>query len=490
MSEESDEVTDSLETVLSGGVLVFGGKILALGFGFLTQLVMARLLSTSAYGNVILTIAVVNIFWTFSKVGVDEGMNRKVPEFKGSTAEFRGVIKAGLLIPGSLAIFSSLLLFLLAPAISNRLFDDTNLIVLLRVGSLAIPLGVVTVVSTSIARGVLSAKPHTYVNQVIRPAGRFVFIGGLVAIGYQTVGAIVGHVLSYVAALAVALWFLYRKVPNPLKKSKPMYRDLLIFSLPLTVVHGMNFLIGNVDTFLLGYYLTSSEVGIYNIAFQLRNLLNVVLVTIGFLVPPVLATLETERQYKQLRDIYQFVTKWVVFLTFPLFVSFLFLPDLWIGSLFGNKYLLGTMSLFILGIGVFFSASVGVSGSSLVALGKNRIVMYTTAVSVAVNILFNILLIPRFGMEGAALGSTLSVVVLETLNVSVLYRQFSIFPISVRNLIPIAIAAIIATGLIEARVLEFPNLVLFVGWSISYAVLLVPVISEQDITISRMMINK
>jgi len=484
-SGEGDErLNEALEKVLSGGILVFAGKVVSLGLGFLIQLIIARLLSTGMYGNVVLTIAVVSIAENFSRLGFNEGMVRKVPEFEDSPSKLRSIITASLSMGTISATAAAVLIFLLAPVLSERFFENPDLVTLLRIGSVAVPLAVIMKISTAIARGARSAKPHAYVNQIVRPIGRFVFIGGLVAAGFEAVGAVAGHVLSYVLALILALWFVYQVFPKNAETTVSMHWNMLMFSLPLTIVHGMNFLMGNVDTFLIGYYLTTSEIGIYNIAFQLRNLLNVIVITIGFLVPPVLAKLETEGHDEELCELYQFVTKWVIFITFPMFVSFLFLPELWLGGLFGNKYLPGTESLFVLGAGVLFSAAVGVTGSSLVGLGRNRIVMYTTGASVAINVLFNILLIPQFGIVGAAAASTLSVIVLESLNVTVLYREFGIFPVKFREVLPVVLTGSLIAGILLFVSVPIPQEALYIAWGFLHLGAVAMVFSHQDVELA------
>jgi O-antigen/teichoic acid export membrane protein len=264
---------------------------------------------------------------------------------------------------------------------------------------------------------------------------------------------------------------------------------MLAFSLPLTIVHGMNFLITNVDTFMIGYYLVSSEVGIYNIAFQLRNMLNIISITFGFLLPPVLAKLHTEGHESKISELYQFVTKWIIISTFPLYVSFVFLPDIWIGTLFGNKYLPGSVPLFILGIGVLFSASVGVTGPSLVGLGRNRVIIYTTTSSVILNIIFNVLLIPKFGISGAAAASTLSIAVLEVSNAAILYKEVGIFPIKVINITLIILSGIIASGIFIFWSSAAPNLWLFISWLCVYIFGVSVVISSRDISMISKLTN-
>lgn len=489
MSEDGEVVENALSTVLSDGILVFLGRGVALAMGFFTQLIMARLLSTDAYGSVVVILAVTSIAQNIGRLGLNEGMVRKIPQHENTLKELRGVVKAGLIIGGLSALIFAGCVFVFADFISHRIFDNTDLTPLLRVGAFAIPFVVIGDISISIARGARNAKPHTVVNQILKPTLRFAFIGILVATGYEAIGAVTGQVVAFSIAGLAGLWFAYRTVPNFRGPSARMYRTMFVFSFPLVLVHGMNFLLSNTDTFLIEYFLTSSEVGIYNIAFQIRNLIIVLLVTVGFLLPPMLSKLETQNQYEELREVYQFVTKWVIIFTFPLFMSTIFIPHLWLGLLFGEKYLPAVSSLQILGVGIIFSAAVGVTKSALVGLGRNQVVMFTTLVAVVTNIILNIILIPRFGIEGAALASSVSIIILESLNAFVLYRVFRIIPVPTE-----AIGLVIsmgASGLIMYKFLVGKSLVGLIVWCLFYILLVFFfVISKKDLTFGRKVLKE
>src|SRR6056297_3246240 len=93
-----DEATDSLATVFSGGVLVSASKFVALGFGFFTQVAMARLLTEAAYGDVVLALTVVNVATLAAKLGMDDGVMREFPHHEEDPAKARGVSRAALVV--------------------------------------------------------------------------------------------------------------------------------------------------------------------------------------------------------------------------------------------------------------------------------------------------------------------------------------------------------------------------------------------------------
>jgi O-antigen/teichoic acid export membrane protein len=93
---ESQGLQDAFLTVASGGALVFGSKVVALSFGFFTQILMARLLTETEYGQVVLVFAVVTIAEIVARLGMDDGVMQEFPRYEDSPAKARGVVRASL----------------------------------------------------------------------------------------------------------------------------------------------------------------------------------------------------------------------------------------------------------------------------------------------------------------------------------------------------------------------------------------------------------
>ncbi|QCC47208.1 flippase [Halobellus limi] len=447
MTENRDEQStgDSLATVLSGGALVSAGKVLALGFGFFTQIAMARLLTEAAYGNVVLALAVVNIAGLVAKLGLDDGVMREYPHHEDDPAEAHGVVRASTVITVTSGLVTAIVLFLAAPTIARVVFDDASLIPLFRIGSIAIPFITTSSVAVSLARGARDARVQAYVRQIFQPAARLLFVGGLLLAGFNAVGAISGQIAAIVLAALAAFYMARRSLPSFDVSPNPMYRSVLAFSLPLIAVQGMGFLNSNVDVYMVGYFMNSSSLGVYNISLQLGNIVNSILGTTGFLLPPMLTRLQQRGQNTEMLRTYQVVTKWMVVLIIPVFIVLFFAPRLVIGLFFGESYTRGTLALRILLAGKFITIIMGLNSSALIALGKNRVVSYIVFCETAVNVAINFILIPVIGFEGAAIGMTISTIIGDALGVAILYRRFGLHPFTRSVLSPVAAIGVVST---------------------------------------------
>lgn len=468
--EPDDEgtVSDALSTVFSGGALVFGGKVVGIGLGFATQLVMARLLPAAGYGSVVLALSVGAIAGLVARAGLDEGVVRQFPANEADPARARGLARAGLRLALGFGLVVAVGLVVAAPVVADVAFGNPSLTPLLRVAAVGVPFSAVSTVAVSLARGARNARPHTYVNELVRPLARFTLIGALIAAGFGAAGTVAGHTAAVVLGGVAAYALLRRSLPDWDASPVRMNRTLLLFSLPLVVSQGMSFLLINADTLMVGHFLPSGAVGTYNVTFQLRNLVQVALSAVSFLLPPMVARLEVDGRYGELRRVYQVVTKWVLFLTLPVFLTLFFFPERVIVGLFGGQYAAGGPVLRVLLVGAFVTVAMGLNGGVLVGLDRNRVVMYTTALAAAVNIALNALLIPRFGLVGAALASSTAAVTFDSLNVAVLYRSFGLVPQTASELRPILAAVGLAVVGFGATTLGVPVALAAGCWLLAY----------------------
>ncbi|MFC7081417.1 flippase [Halorussus caseinilyticus] len=425
---DGDGVADSLATVVSGGVLVSASKFVALGFGFLTQVAMARLLTEAAYGDVVLALTVVNVATLVAKLGMDDGVMREIPHHEDTPAKARGVVRASVGVGTVSGLLAGAAVFALAPTIATRAFHDPSLAVLLRIAAVGVPFSVLGSIAVSLARGARDARAHAYVNQLLRPAARFGLIAALVVAGAGAAGAVAGQTAAIALAGVAALWFARRTLPDFDVAPTPMYRSVLAFSLPLALFQSMGFLVANVDIYMLGYFGSKAGIGAYNIAFQLANLFSAVLVTVGFLLPPVLTRLQEQGERAEMRRTYQAMTKWMVVAGVPLFVVLFAFPESVIGLAFGDSYRDGATALRILVVGNFLAVLFGLNARSLVGLGANRVVNYVLVAQTGVNVALNYLLVPTYGIAGAAMASTVAVFVSDVLGSGFLYSRFGLHP--------------------------------------------------------------
>lgn len=460
MSEESDDetsATSAIGTLLGGAGWVFGGRVAKLVLLFVVEILMARILGTASYGGVVLATMVLSLGTMFGSVGMDAGLSRNIPHYEDDPRKARGVLRAGLgySLVASLTIAAAVFAF--APQLASYVFEDPELAPLFRITAVGIPFSVFAGKGIAIAKGSRDAKTHVAIKQVLRPTSEFVLIGVFVVGGYEAVGAMAGKVIAAGLAAAGAIYLGYRYVRFDVRgPTTTKYREMIAFSLPLVFASGMSFLISNTDTFLIGTFLPSGDVGVYNAAFQLKQLGAVFFFPAVFLVTPVFTRLNKQAGLDEARRTYQIVTKWTTFVSLPLVVLLLFFPDVVISVTFGADYTSAATALQLLTVPIFVTIVMGANAKALIALGHTNVQLYVNGGMAVLNVALNVVLIPAFGITGAAVASMIALSGRDVLYTLALYRWHGIQPFSKPLLKPLAVVAVLAPAAYFAFVVLFP----------------------------------
>lgn len=165
------------------------------------------------------------------------------------------------------------------------------------------------------------------------------------------------------------------------------------------------------DIMILGFFKTDSEVGIYTISSKIYTIVKSVLNAIIMAVIPRLSLMfvENKSEYsKYLKKIKQVLYT----IVFPCVVGLFMESDNILYLIGGEQFLNGSTSLRILCLALVFAVfSCYYANTILVINREDKIFFEATIISAIVNIILNLLLIPFWGIEGAALTTVISEVI-------------------------------------------------------------------------------
>jgi O-antigen/teichoic acid export membrane protein len=181
---------------------------------------------------------------------------------------------------------------------------------------------------------------------------------------------------------------------------------------------------------MIGYFRSSYEVGVYNVAFILASLILIFVTSMGSLYMPITSKLYIRKQLEELRKIYAISTKWCFVGCFPFFCVLFLFPKLILEFLYGESYIIASLPLQILAIGMLTSCLTGPNFHTLIATGRTNLIVRSYLVGGATNFLLNILLIPSIGILGAAIASAFSIALVNMLLSWGLYKIIDINPLT------------------------------------------------------------
>ncbi len=343
---DNDHLNESLRTIAKGAGIGFAGAMFGTAVGYLSRMVIARYLGPDDYGLISLGYAALMIGATLSLVGLPAGIQRYVSFYKGKGDESRikGTILGALKISVPMSLIVGSIFFFYADWISIHVFHSPELTPILKIFAIAIPFLVLTDNAIYATIGFQDVRYRVYVVDLFQNIFKLLAIVALLVLGFGVMGAAWGWALTVVLTPFLAFYFLEKRVfPifNTKVKAISVNKELFSFSLPLifTMVAGM--VIGWMDTLMLGYFLSASAVGIYNVALPTARLLIAMAKSIAVLFVPVASELYARGKEQELISIYKAVTKWVLSLALPGFLLMVLFSESIIRIMFGAEYVEG-----------------------------------------------------------------------------------------------------------------------------------------------------
>ncbi len=444
-----EELPASLGTVARGTLVVFLGLCANALFRFLSRMVLARGLTERDYGVIVLGLVIMEFAAMLGVMGMGVGSARFISRFRahGDASGVRGTVRASLRICSASGLVLSALIWSLSGVLSD-LFEEPALAPVLRLLAFAVPFSILLDLLVGIFRGFERVRVKVFFEDLLLYGSAVLAVVLALRAGAGTSGIALAYLAAYLVSGALLCLYASRALPPQLGPERPraLGSELLAFSLPLALESLLNLAVFWTDTLMLGLMRGSGEVGIYNAAVPFANLLPIFLVSAIYIFLPVVTRALAAGRREEARVLYRSVTKWTFLLTMPLFLFFLLFPREIIVFFAGEKYGEAGVVLAILSLGFLGHVFLGPNGMTLVALGRTRLVLLDGAVCAGSNVVLNYLFISAWGMKGAALASSLALLLGNVLRTLQVYRLSGIHPFSGRYLKPVLLAGLVGTA--------------------------------------------
>jgi len=424
-----------------GGKLVkaasgsLGLKILATGLGFASSLLLARLLGAGGYGGYVYALAWINLLVVpailgFEKLTVREvaisNRNKDWSRIKGLT-RFSNAVAAGLSV--TIAILVYLFLEFYSTGLEPALIPPLQLALIL------IPLMALSRLRRAALMGYRKIVWGQLPEMAVRPTLFILLIGltGFVAGRHlSAVDAIIFNIVAVSFALILGAGMLLAVRPAEIRQARPHYESArwIRSAIPLALLASLQLINARVDTVMLGSMKGAEVVGVYNIALQGAGLVSFVLLASNAAVAPLVAQYFADRDMVRLQKLVTFSARAIALFSLPV-AAVLVVFGKYFLAWFGDQFVIGYLVLVILVIGQFINSMFGSVGVLLTMTGHERFAAIGAGIAASVNIVLNFLLIPVWGMEGAATASMVTLLLWNGLFAYWVRRQVGIVPTAI-----------------------------------------------------------
>lgn len=211
-------------------------------------------------------------------------------------------------------------------------------------------------------------------------------------------------------------------------------KQIFKISIPMLLGNSLFLLMNWTDALMLGAMRNLSELGVYNTALKIAALSSAVLVAVNSIAMPKYAELYAENNNERLKRFVKQTSLLILVLTAPIVLSIFLFPEQLL-MFFGEEFVEGKIALLVLCFAQFFSA---ISGSTIHLLnmsGSEKIAQNILLFSAVLNLLLNYILIPIYGILGAAVATASVTVLWNILAVIYIYKKlgFLTYPVNLKK---------------------------------------------------------
>lgn len=389
---------------------------LILGVG--ASVIIARVLGPEGKGVYSLAVLLPILLITFTQFGVGPATVFYIGQKKYSPKDVLGINIIFSIIISSVATLIGLIIVLF---FSEDLFPGVAQEYLILALSL-IPLQLFSVFVIDVLLGLQDIRNYNLVQLIRSGIFLFLIIIFLLGLKFGISGAIFAETLSFLIGCIILFVYVKKKIGGVrFSFKRAILKDFISYGSKSYLGSIATYLYLRIDIWMINLFLNPIAVGFYAVAVGLAEKIWLISKSAGTVLFPRVAS---ERDVKRLKEFTPIVCRNIFFIT--AFVALLlFILGPWLIVLFySNNFMESVIPFQVLLIG-----SIAIGGSRILTndisgRGKPMINTYVAIISLVLNLLLNIILIPKFGIVGAAWASTASYALMFFLKV-LIYAKVS-----------------------------------------------------------------
>jgi len=466
-----DDEREALLTIAGGAVITAGGVSGQRALTAATEFFLARGVGPAAYGVYALAWRIAQLLSRLVTFGSVPTLQRYLPEY-ADDPDRQGVV-AGLAYATTLGFGAAVAagIWLAAPRIGALTVGDPAFPPTMRAFGFLVGLLGVVMVASAIFRAVGSARGEIAFNKLLRPSVRLVGALAALALGYSVVG-VAGGIVVAAAVLAAVAAPLSARVTGVVPSVRGVRKEARRFydhAAPVAMSSLGKVFQNRVDVLLVGALLTATAAGVYNVVLVLIAIAWIPLLSFNQLLPPVASDLYADDRVETLNAVYTSVTRQIVTAVIPILAALVVYGRELLG-LFGEPYVAGYVPLVVYLGGVFVGSAVGATGWLLMMTDHQYARMALDWLLAVLNVVLTYAFVVRYGLVGAALGTSLAIAVQNGIQVVLLRRFEGLWPFDRTYLTPLAAGAVTLVAMRAIREVVPGRAAVVVGAAAGFAV--------------------
>lgn len=401
-------MSDSKKFAFDVGI-TFIASIISMLIGFMITVLLGRYLGADDLGLYRMVSTIYGMAMLFAAIGIPAAIIKYVAEFKDNRTKSNAIVSSGIITSLFLGILFSVL-FYFSSGIFEEIFKMSGLSGLLRILSPVFPFALVGGVLLGFLNGLREMKKCAMVT-VFQSVLMIVVSVLLIYFGFGVTGVVIGVVLASVGWCFYLLWVSKNYFKITTKGYIQETIDITRFGSKVFVAGAINEINNKLDLLLIGFFLVASDVGYYAVAIGLSRFFWIIPLSVQRVTYPATSEYWSKNNHTMLNNMINQTIKYCTVILLPIGLGVGFLAKEIIVIIFNEDFIYAALPLQILLIGTVIRGCIGQPiGGSLSGIGKPGLILKIIAIITTINLTLDIILIPKIGIIGAAIATTIALV--------------------------------------------------------------------------------
>lgn len=380
--------------------------------GLVSFPILTRILDVGEYGVMNLVATALALWVGVAKLGMQHSALRFYSEVKAGKRDIGldGYVATVMWGMGAVGLATTLLWAVVSQIVPVAWWNDDRVRMFMLITSSLI---LIRVLDSALVNQ-LRAQERSGVLMIYNVARRYFGLALLLGVLFYVAGNLWGFFVAtiigeLVPMVVLGLWMLRGGLPKPALFSKPLFKDMLAFGIPMLGFELSTVILQMGDRYLIQNILGADSVGIYSAAYNLCDYIRSIL--LGSLVaaaqPMYMRLWEEQGKQATVEFLRRFMHVYLMAAALVI-AGVAAVGEELIVFLASEKYRAGAVIVPYVMAGMALHALVVILGAGLYIEKRSKTAMVLIMVAAGVNIVLNLLLLPRLALTGAALANLVS----------------------------------------------------------------------------------
>jgi O-antigen/teichoic acid export membrane protein len=415
--------------ILIGSVWSLGARAIATVISMLTTIIIVRFYGAEVMGILVILSSFLMFTTIFTTLGTSTAILRLIPEHisKYSPTSAYKVYRKTLYFVAVVSIIIGSSIFFTSDFVANTIFSKPHMQFYFSLGACFIIFNSLKNLNTQAVRGVRLIRLFALM-QLLPTLSKFIILMPITIWFYHLDNPIYAMFASIAITALTGLWIMSREFKKK-KKSEDIQLPIplnyiLKMSTPMLMTATITFVIGQTGVVMLGIFRTDAEVGYYAIAVKMATLSSAILSAVNSMAAPKFSELYHLNKFDELFYIAKKSAKLIFWSTIPILLIIIFFGKPIISIFYGKEFVVAYWPMIILIVGELVNSCAGSTAFFMNMTGHQNIIRNFVFIAALINVSVNVMLTPVYGLYGASIAATLTIMLWNISTLCYIKRKF------------------------------------------------------------------